>query len=115
MSAAITRAAELAHPYRWWLLVTFLAGPFVWACGVRSLLTMPGFISAEADWMLLKISAVIASWSWGLYLVAVFLHPTRGLLRASRRSPLVAAFRALFVFALALLFLSPALVFSLAP
>ena len=115
MSAAIARAAELAHPYRWWLLLTFLAGPLLWALGVRYLLTMPGFISAEADWLLLKFSAVIAAWSWGLYLLALFFHPVRGFLCAQRRSLLVAACRVLFVFALALLFLSPALVFSVAP
>jgi len=109
--------AEKLFPIRWWLLIAFLTLPFLWILGVRYLLFMPGFISPESDWRLLKLSVFFGAWPWGFFLVTVLFHPTHGLLKRRGQRPGLAlrTLRTLVLGSLALLFVSPLITLALAP
>jgi hypothetical protein len=111
MSLLLSRTAEFAYPYRWWMLACVFVGPPLWMLGVRYLLTLPGFISADTDWFLLKFTSMILAWPWGFFLVAIFFHPVHGRLRYREHSPLISGRRAFVVGALILVFLTPLLIF----
>ena len=118
--ALVASYEELAgrlYPVRWWLLAAFFVLPFAFPLVVRYGLTMPGFISGEADWFLLKLTLFFAAWPWALFLVAVCFHPHRGLLRPRSGSPscTLSAFRALLALSIIALLLSPFAFVALAP
>ena len=117
MAAIYETLAQRFFPARRWLIAAFVVLPFVWAVGVRYLLTKPGFISPETDWRLLKGTVLFAAWPWGLFLLAVCFHPARGLLRVRAESPGLGlnALRVLMLACLALVFVSPFVAFVLAP